>query len=105
MPSGIAGQALGDFGGMGQSAGGGLQLGGSGRYRVDDVATRGFKLIGELVHFDLARGRGGAALGFLLLRLALRLLDGHHLERLDGIRHVADFIATAEAGQNHAEIS
>ena len=109
-----AGELLGIVGGLGQGAGGGLELGRGGRYRLDDGADRGLELVGELAHGRLAggflalRGRsllhrvaflgglplgGEAGLGFLLL--GLHLFHPHQIvaERAGGACGIADLVA------------
>ena len=63
-----------DFGGAGQRAGGGFELGRGGRDRIDDAADRALELVGELEHVGLALC-DGALLGLLLLGF-------HRLDRI-----------------------
>ncbi len=92
-----SGELLGFFRGARQGAGGGFELLGSGRHRIDDAADRGFERAGEPDHLVLAlRSRSG----FLLLLLGLHLLDADQifLEGLGRAGVVAHFVAPGRIG-------
>ena len=89
-----AGQLLRDLGGLGQRAGGRLQLRRGRRDGLDDAADRGLEIVGELVHVGLALLGGallrGGGFGFERARL-----DHVVLEHLHRRRHLADLVARA----------
>ena len=99
------GHLLRTLGGCGQRTGRCFQLVRGGRDGFHDLADRGFKTIGELVHIRLALPRDHLVLPDLFLGFGPGLFLGLDLEAFDRLRHVADLVRAIEPRQHHTEIS
>ena len=93
-----AGKLLGGLGGLGERAGGGFELTGGGRNRVDDAADGALERVGKLMHRGLAV-IGGLALVFRALLLDLAHAQALVAEQRQRIVDGADLVVAPRPGE------